>query len=1145
MHLNHTNSPRPMRRLVCLALLTLLGLVGAPVSAQPQPDGGPSAEQSSDAPEQAESVVSDDGPGTSEGEGADSTEKSDSEEGEGGGGETLATLVNEHGYERESLDTAQEVTLLIDTVSSEIDALADQRRASVDRLNYLDAGATILEEQRVDESLPEQARTRISQSLAVNRAGAGIHRAMAGTLESRRETLQSQSDLLESHREQLLTEEPTRSAQVEETRERLDEAEAAEKEALEKAALARKREAEAADEQLRRLIKLRREVLEDLAELARSKGEGIQEVTEAQSSRVEEFTSRRESLDAQISDAPTDPSNALARDSIDPVFSEVVEYRREVRRSYVDLVDEYDRALDRLDSARSRLETLRTELDEARERIEKLGETDIGNQQVSLAEARVELAELERDVAADRADALRKRVDLNREQIEFYNESIERLLPRISDERRDAFYSILSNENWESAWFSVQEVSRRVLDLLERRGSQTLDLARNWGTSLDRIWDFTWELGWRLLLIGFVFFLGFDYIRELMGNVTSYVLQRRFFKRRPTLTIKVAEIIRSALRPVILYVLLFLIVDFLIRTFPELVFLRWGLDAFFLFWITMTVVKVLVLPRRYRETVMRSPAPEISEFELSGLVGTGDQADLLTMELNRARKLVRSIRIVLVFWLLQHYVPMAVTELLGHSVITWLVSQAFLWGLAIVVYLVLTTWKDDIARLFSKLAAERLPRAVEFVQNNKDRFYGVFVIAGAFLYVLVREVAMLTKRYASDTEWSKRVGNFVFRKRIELQQREREDGEPSIPADESTLPHEYLNYFEIEPVHDESYAIHRTNIIDDIIGDIRAWTNRKGQGSTAIPGEAGIGKTTVLIQLIDEIEHVFDELLITSATVTDKFDSSQGVLVFIAELFGLDAQPQSREELVDMLNAQASRIVILDDCHHLYMREIGGFAALDTFLEVVNLTDDRHYWVLAFNRYAWSYVNRVRQREHFFGHIEILQPWTDREIQDLIQRRNAEAEMQVSFTDLVVAHEEGENDFYEIIKTANGYFRLLHEFSLGNPAVALIYWERSVKLEPDGTLQVTLFRRPPIRAINQLSDDHLFALTAIAQHGALNPREIAEVINSEVGFCDMALNFFDELNIIDIDPRTGRATITPLYFRQIVSRLSGSNFLWE
>ena len=515
------------------------------------------------------------------------------------------------------------------------------------------------------------------------------------------------------------------------------------------------------------------------------------------------------------------------------------------------------------------------------------------------------------------------------------------------------------------------------------------------------------------------------------------------------------------------------------------------------------------------------------------------------MELTRARKLVRSIRIVLIFWLLQHYVPLAVTELLGHSVITWMVEQAFLWGLAIVVYLVLTTWKDDIARLFAKLAADRLPRAVEFVQNHKDRFYGVVIIAGASIYVLAREIAMLTRRYASDTEWSKKVSNFVFRKRIELQQRDRDGEEQRIHADESELPPEYLEFFEVSPVSDEPYAIHRTDIIDTVIGDIRAWTNRKGQGSTALPGEAGIGKTTVLIQLLEEVEHEFDSLQISSATVTDKFDSTANVLAFIGALFGLEEAPETRVELVDIINEQASRIVILDDCHHLYMREIGGFAALDTFLEVVNLTDDRHYWVLSFNRFAWSYINRVRQREHFFGHVEVLEPWTDREIQDLIQRRNAEAGMEVSFTDLVVAHEEGESDFYEIIKTANGYFRLLHEFCLGNPAVALIYWERSVKMERDGSLQVTLFRKPPTRSLDQLSDDHLFALTAIAQHGSLNPSEIAQVINSEVGFCDMALNFFDELDIIDIDRRTGRATITPLYFRQIVSRLSGSNFLWE
>ena len=1058
--------------------------------------------------------------------------------------EVLNALETEHGLSAEAVDSVSEVATQIQQSERSAEELSSQITALNERLSYLEATETILEEQRRDESLPEAARQKMSARLAVNQSATVVRKAVLSSLDARQKTVQQRRQLLVDRRDELIEQQEVVLERVEETQQRLEEAQKAEEEAREQVEIARRKEAQAADEQLRRLIKKRRQLLEEVADLAREKREGIQTEQTRHSEEVEEFTRQREEIDQRIGDFTEDPSEATAKNQGDPLFDDVIRYRREVRESYLNLVDAYRAGRDAVVSAEEGLEEARAELTEAKKRVAELGQTEVGEQQVKLAEVRTELAELELEIARGRVEVLRQRIDLSREQIDFYNKSIERMLPIISETRRDRFYAVLSDQNWESAWFGVQEVSRRVLDLGERRIGQAMDLAGDL-TSLD-LWSWLFGLLWRVLLILIGVFFAIEFIQGGTQRITTSVLQRRFFRRRPTLTIKVAELIRSSIRPVLVYFLFLLLVDYLIATFPEFLFLRWILDGVFLFWIVMTVVKVLVLPRRYRETVVRSPAPEISEFEHSGLVKQGGHADLLSMELTRARKLVRSIRIVLIFWLVQAYVPDAVTALIGHSVISWLVEQVFVWGLAIVVYLVLSTWKDDIARLFAQLAEDRLPRAVEFVQTHKDRFYGVLVIGVASVYVLVRELASLTKKYASDTEWSKRVSNFVFRKRIELQQRERNGEGEDIPADESDLPPEYLEFFEVRPVNDEPYVIPRTEILDGIVEDIRAWSHRKGQGSTAVPGESGIGKTTMLTQLVQKLRHEFEDLRVTAGTITEKFDASEYVLSFIAHLFGVETTPESRKHLVDVLNAQSSRVVILDDCHHLYMRAIGGFAALDTFLEVVNLTDDRHYWVLAFNKYAWSYVNRVRPREHFFGQVTAMGAWTDREIQDLIQRRNAEAGMQVSFTDLVVAHEEeGQDDFYEIIKTANGFFRLLQDFSSGNPSVALVYWERSIKVGPDGTLQVTLFRRPPAKPVNKLSDDHLFALTAIAQHGALNPAEIAIVINSEVGFCDMALNFFDELEVIEIDRRTGRAHITPLYFRQIMSRLSSANFLWE
>src|SRR5690606_2811676 len=115
--------------------------------------------------------------------------------------------------------------------------------------------------------------------------------------------------------------------------------------------------------------------------------------------------------------------------------------------------------------------------------------------------------------------------------------------------------------------------------------------------------------------------------------------------------------------------------------------------------------------------------------------------------------------------------------------------------------------------------------------------------------------------------------------------------------------------------------------------------------------------------------------------------------------------------------------------------------------------------------------------------------WSEAEIQQLIRARDALAGLPLSFSELMVAH-ENDDQYYEIVKTSNGYFRLLHEFSDGNPRVALLYWLRSLKYDANReAMQVSLFQRPTPGVLTGVSNDHLFALAAIAQHGSLAASE--------------------------------------------------------
>ena len=66
----------------------------------------------------------------------------------------------------------------------------------------------------------------------------------------------------------------------------------------------------------------------------------------------------------------------------------------------------------------------------------------------------------------------------------------------------------------------------------------------------------------------------------------------------------------------------------------------------------------------------------------------------------------------------------------------------------------------------------------------------------------------------------------------------------------------------------------------------------------------------------------------------------------------------------------------------------------------------------------------------------------------------------------------------------------------------------------------------------------------VAAAGKDGTAEIAEIVNTDEGFCGMALNYFEEMDIIELDAH-GRASLRALYFRQVLKHLTDSNYLYD
>ncbi len=1074
-------------------------------------------------------------------------------------------LVETHGYDAswfEQSEAAQQIDLAIHRAAQQ--ARIQTPDTSRDELLMLRGATQFLSSELATPRLKKKRRqalaTQLAQNLATQTTIKASQLARELDIDAHAEHLSKLERFLttqRAHNEELAAEQAREAKQAEE--ERLEE----ERKRLEAMNLKRKAEADlekikdrqrqATTQQIKELLNTQAELAERVIKLTSERPEVEKELTRISELDLKSFNQTKDELDLFIEQLPSDdtPLKASKQETVNKLFDALRLQQRKARKDFLDT-----RALEHelraeLITATSRQEEDQEKLEQARQAYEE-SKSELGEARLELATTRAKLSRLEAELISlrlEEATARHRRLD---EELSYFHKSKERLIEVLSPEKRAAFYSLTNDQNWSDARLGAQLALVRFAEHAVLRFDMFIDVISNpFSISL---WSWIGAFIVRLFLVFGAVYIVTQRGPALLKRLMSALLKRPFFRKYPTVTLKSGEVLDYLLRPTTIFLGWTYMIGFGQQVLPELRFVQWFINAIFIFRTLTIVISVVILPRTVREPHKLVERDDTTTWGGQEGATAEDSAhvDLFALEISRARKLVTSGRVITLFWLLVIYMPALTIELLGHTVIWRIVDIATTWGFILVIYSVLSTWRDEIARLFEKLAIDRLPRAVHFVNQNKDRIWGVLVIGGASLYVIGSESLRLGKRYLIETQWSKQINNFIFRKQIEYKQRDRDKQEDDVAVQMSfqNLPTHYVDFFEDRPLSDEVYRVEsNADIHDQIVAYFSSWCAVPNQGSIALHGEVGMGRSTLLFELAESLGEPCEECQaqIVYTRLIERCVTQPEILEYIANLFGIEEAPGSRTELVDLINALPMHVLLIDDCQRLFLRKIGGFNGLETFLQVVNLTDAHHFWVLTFERFSWSYLARIKQRAHYFGKVLDLVPWTETEIQDLIWKRNLMTGMTTNFTDLVVTREDGDEDVsFEVIKSAQGYFRLLHDFSKGNPRVAMIYWLRSIKPNTDDeqVLDVGLFRSPPQRALAALQDNYWFTLTAIAQHGALNAHEIASIINADEGFCEMALNYFQEKHIITLDSRR-RAKLTPVYLRQILRQLTVSNYLYD
>ncbi|WP_366922809.1 hypothetical protein MFMK1_003286 [Metallumcola ferriviriculae] len=290
-----------------------------------------------------------------------------------------------------------------------------------------------------------------------------------------------------------------------------------------------------------------------------------------------------------------------------------------------------------------------------------------------------------------------------------------------------------------------------------------------------------------------------------------------------------------------------------------------------------------------------------------------------------------------------------------------------------------------------------------------------------------------------------------------------------------SLPQQVIRGMDISELKSIWVDMHIKDVIKAYDVAFNNWQSAR-QSSLALVAFKGQGKSLALERLIADRD-------VLSVRCWPKITSEQDLNQMFAQLY-----PELK---VDRLEV-GRRIVVVDDCQNLFLRNVDGFTALNSFLRLMSKTWDRIFWVTAWERTSWLYLDQIMKLGKFFTSIVYLKPVESKEMRDMLISFGEDNAYDIQFAD---------EYFPQLIKetrgliTAAGYWLLEGAFLSGQNEI---------------TLELPDFQ---VEGLTKLNEREIYALAGLLQNDCLTASQMALVINESEIISEQVLAKLNRLGL--------------------------------
>lgn len=426
----------------------------------------------------------------------------------------------------------------------------------------------------------------------------------------------------------------------------------------------------------------------------------------------------------------------------------------------------------------------------------------------------------------------------------------------------------------------------------------------------------------------------------------------------------------------------------------------------------------------------------------------------------------------------------------------------------------------------------QLPSGIgEWLKQRYEQHEADSVFVLAFLLAHLIRLFLAVHTWLLRFDYYKMLSARILRLHLEQKQQ-------AEPEEESIADSRYERWFSAayvpQTLIDSDSSRHGCKQLEEILDK---WLADKAlENDLLLTGPYGCGKTTAVKSWMETNaqELTFHWISIPAKTLN--------AAAFFALFDGVGNQPlEQMDDLLALDQHSDKMVIILDDCHNLFLSDINGFTGYKLLLECINAPLKNLFFVVMMNDESYIYLDDVFGWSQQYSYHIALKPWKVEDIRDLVMSRHKASKRKLVFDELLFAG-IGNDELSTYSATADRCYRLLWEQASGIPALAMAIWAKAASRKERFTVEIGLPEKPAVGFLNDYPVDFLFIYSALARHQNLTQEEASRSTRLPEGITRRALKLGKDAGFL-LQDESGRYSFHPLWAYPVTSYLRVKNYL--